>query len=97
MNTELPATRAQSLVATIERTIAAITPNEMLRAIYLTKMQVIDEHSDRAVSDAERSEQAKSPRTHRLQVHRELVDAIEAAHVVRASRAVTAHADEAAA
>ena len=97
MNTELPATRAQSLAATIERTIAAITPNEMLRAIYLTKMQVIDEHSDRAVSDAERSEQAESHRTHRLGVHRELVDAIEAADVVRASRAGTAHADEAAA
>lgn len=76
--------------------IAAVTPNEMLRAIYLTMMQVIGDHADRAVSDAEAVEQAEGYRAHRLAVHRELVDAIEAGDLERASRAVAAHADEAA-
>lgn len=74
--------------------IAAITPNEMLRAIYLTMMQVIGEHAERAVSDAEALDQAEEYRMHRLAVHRELVDAIEAGDLERASRAVAAHADE---
>ena len=75
--------------------IAAITPNEMLRAIYLTMMQVIGEHAEIAVSDAERPDQAEGYRAHRLAVHRELVDAIDAGDLERASRAVIAHAEEA--
>lgn len=75
--------------------IAALTPNELLRAIYLTMMQVIGEHADRAVSDAERPDEAVSYREHRLAVHRELVDAIDAGDLERASRAVIAHAEEA--
>ena len=38
---------------------------------------------------------AEDYRQHRLAVHRELVDAIEAGDLERASRAVTAHAEEA--
>lgn len=72
--------------------IAAATPNEMLRAMYLAMMQVIGEHADRAVSDAELPDEAEGYRAHRLAVHRELVAAIDAGDVERASRAVTAHA-----
>lgn len=75
--------------------IASITPNEMLRAMYLAMMQVIGEHADRAVSDDEQPDRAEGYRAHRLAVHRELVDAIEAGDLERASRAVIAHADEA--
>lgn len=74
--------------------IAAITPNEMLRAIYLALMQVIGEHAERAESDAEAADQAEGYRVHRFAVHRELVDAIEAGDLERASRAVVAHAAE---
>lgn len=75
--------------------IAAITPNEMLRAMYLAMMQVIGEHAERAESDAEAADQAEGYRMHRLAVHRELVDAIDAGDLERASRAVIAHAAEA--
>ncbi len=79
---------------TLHEQIAAITPNEMLRAMYLAMMHVIGEHADRAVSDAARVEQAEGYRAHRLAVHRELVDAIDAGDVARASTAVAAHAAE---
>lgn len=77
--------------------IAAITPNEMLRAIYLAMMHVISDQSEVAVSDAPSPSEAEGYRSHRLDVHRELVDAIDSGDVERASCAVAAHADEAAA
>ncbi|MBX9472532.1 FadR/GntR family transcriptional regulator [Microcella sp.] len=75
--------------------IAAITPNEMLRAIYLTMMHIISDRAEVAVSDANDTHLAEDYRQHRLAVHRELVDAIEAGDLERASRAVAAHSDEA--
>ncbi len=74
--------------------IAAITPNEMLRAIYLTMMHIISDQSEVAVSDAHDTHQAAHYREHRLAVHRELVDAIDSGDLERASRAVVAHAEE---
>lgn len=71
--------------------IAAITPNEMLRAIYLAMMHLISEHAESAQSaDAD----SEGYRAHRREVHRELVDAIESGDLERASRAVVAHAGE---
>jgi DNA-binding FadR family transcriptional regulator len=75
--------------------IAAITPNEMLRAIYLTMMHIISDQAEVAVSDARDGDSAENYRAHRLEVHRELVDAIDAGDLERASRALAAHADEA--
>ncbi len=75
--------------------IAAITPNEMLRAIYLTMMHIISDHSEAVMSDSHDARLAEGYREHRLAVHRELVDAIDAGDLERASRAVAAHADEA--
>lgn len=77
--------------------IAAITPNELLRAIYLTIMQVMSEHADRATSDAERPDLAEGYRALRLAVHRELVEAIASGDLERASHAIAAHAAEVAA
>lgn len=89
--------------------IAALTPNELLRAIYLSMMHIIDEGTERARSadeapggagDAgsapETGDAARIYREHRLAVHRELVDAIESGDLERASRAAAAHAGEAA-
>lgn len=96
--------------------IAAVTPNELLRAIYLSMMHIIDEGTEGARSADEAFEQvaddrgelearsddragrrdARAYREHRLAVHRELIDAIEAGDLERASRAAAAHAGEAA-
>ncbi len=86
--------------------IAALSPNELLRAIYLSMMHIIDEGTERArsadeladaaVSTAEPAAEARAYREHRLAVHRELVDAIEAGDLAWASRAAAAHAGEAA-
>jgi GntR family transcriptional repressor for pyruvate dehydrogenase complex len=69
--------------------IAGISPNEMLRAIYLAMMHVIGEQAERAVSDQETG--SAEYRQHRLEVHRELVAAIDSRDLDRARRAVEAH------
>ncbi len=72
--------------------IAAITPNGMLRAVYLTMTQLLDERADRVTAtDADDA----TYRAHRLDVHRELVDAIDARDEERAARAVLRHRGEA--
>ncbi len=78
--------------------IAAITPNELLRAIYLSMMHIIDDgtESARSADDAPGESAPRAYREHRFEVHRELVDAIEAGDLERASRAAAAHSGEAA-
>lgn len=71
--------------------IAQVTPNEMLRAMYVAMMHVISEHADRATSD---SVHGVEYRAHRAAVHRELVDAIDSGDLERASRAIADHAGE---
>jgi DNA-binding FadR family transcriptional regulator len=71
--------------------IAQVTPNEMLRAMYVAMMHVISEHADRATSD---SAYGVEYRTHRAAVHRELVDAIDSGDLERASRAIADHVGE---
>lgn len=75
--------------------IAAITPNAMLRAMYLAMLQLIDEHAERATA-TDQGDDSSAYRAHRLAVHRELVDAIESRDPERASRAIAAHSAEAA-
>jgi DNA-binding FadR family transcriptional regulator len=76
----------------LHEAIAGVSPNEMLRAIYLAMMHVIGEQADRASSD--RGTGSADYRRHRLDVHRELVAAIESRDLDRASRAVEAHRAE---
>ena len=73
----------------LHEAIAGISPNEMLHAIYLAMMQVIEEHAHRASSDSGAG--SAEYRRHRLAVHRELVDAIESRDLERARIAVEAH------
>jgi GntR family transcriptional regulator, transcriptional repressor for pyruvate dehydrogenase complex len=73
----------------LHEVLAGISPNEMLRAIYLAMMHVIREQANRATSDQETG--SAEYRRHRLEVHAELVDAIESRDLVRAARAVEAH------
>lgn len=73
----------------LHQEIALITPNEMLRAMYLAMMQVIDEHADNARSD--RDEGSAEYRSHRYEIHAELVQAIESGDLARAGSAVHHH------
>jgi GntR family transcriptional regulator, transcriptional repressor for pyruvate dehydrogenase complex len=73
----------------LHEAIARITPNEMLRAMYLAMLQVISERSQLATSDAIHEE---GYRSHRALVHRELADAIESGDLERTSLAIEAHA-----
>jgi DNA-binding FadR family transcriptional regulator len=73
----------------LHEAIAGISPNEMLRAIYLAMMHVIRDHAQHASSDHEAG--SEEYRQHRLDVHRELVAAIESRDQERARRAVEAH------
>lgn len=76
----------------LHETIAGITPNEMLNAMYLAMMQVINERAESARGD----ESIDSPtyRRHRLAVHEQLVAAIESGDPGLASLALEAHAWE---
>lgn len=69
--------------------IGEITPNHMLKAVYLSMTEGIAEMSERADSDspAQSAEHLKT----RYEVHAELVDAIIAGDIERTSRAVLAH------
>lgn len=75
----------------LHEAIAGISPNEMLRAIYLAMMQVIREQAEHASSD--RDAGAGDYREHRFEVHAELVEAIASRDQDRARRAVEAHRD----
>lgn len=77
----------------LHEVLAGISPNEMLRAIYLAMMHVIREHSERASSDREPG--SAEYRRHRLDVHSELIAAIESRDLDRAQRAVDAHREAA--
>ncbi|MFT4775037.1 MAG: GntR family transcriptional repressor for pyruvate dehydrogenase complex [Pontimonas sp.] len=72
--------------------IALISPNEMLRAMYLALMHIIQEGANRATSDAGHS---ADYRAHRLAVHRELVDSIDAGDLDRTAKAAVEHSDQA--
>ncbi|WP_022887454.1 FadR/GntR family transcriptional regulator [Glaciibacter superstes] len=73
----------------LHQEIALITPNEMLRAMYLAMMQVIDEHADSARSD--RDEGSVEYRLHRYEIHAELVQAIESGDGARVASVVHHH------
>lgn len=73
----------------LHEAIAGVTPNEMLRAMYLAMLQVISERSEHATSDAMHQE---GYRSHRTAVHRDLVDAIESGDVDTTAIAIEAHA-----
>ncbi|WP_201276574.1 FadR/GntR family transcriptional regulator [Marisediminicola senii] len=72
--------------------IAGITPNEMLSAVYLTMLGIINERSESATGQPGEDEAAYIG--HRIAVHRELVAAIAEGDVQRARLAVLAHAAE---
>lgn len=76
---------------TLHEDIAQVTPNEMLRAIYLATMQVIEAHAAHAASDEQEEEAAARYRAERLDVHRELVDSIADGDLVAVSRALERH------
>lgn len=75
----------------LHEAIARISPNEMLRAIYLATLQVIDHSSAKARSDDAGQQQSEDYRRHRAAVHRELVDAIAGDDPAAVDRAVARH------
>ena len=76
-------------VWSLHEAIARITPNEMLRAMYLAVLHVISERAGHATSDAEHGE---NYRVRRIVVHGNLVDAIESGDLELASLAILEHA-----
>lgn len=73
----------------LHQAIAHITPNEMLRAMYLAVLHVISERAEHASSDAEYGEEY---RARRIAIHENLVDAIESGDLERTSRSIIEHA-----
>lgn len=73
----------------LHEAIAHITPNEMLRAMYLAVLHVIRERAEHASSDAEHGEDY---RARRIAIHERLVDAIESGDRELTTRAIDEHA-----
>lgn len=63
-------------VWSLHESIARITPNGMLRAMYLATLEVIDDSSAHARSVDPVEQQSEDYRHHRAAIHRELVEAI---------------------
>ncbi|MFC5381206.1 FadR/GntR family transcriptional regulator [Aquipuribacter nitratireducens] len=78
-------------VWSLHEAIAKVTPNEMLRAMYLATLEVIDRCSEQARSDADDPATAAAYRRDRLEVHRELVDAIADGDEDVVARALARH------
>lgn len=76
----------------LHREIAQITPNEMLRAMYLTALHVVEEHAGRARSDDEDQPSSAHYRRQRLDVHRLLVDAVDQGDPAAVRSALARHA-----
>lgn len=75
----------------LHEAIAHITPNEMLRTMYLATLDVICTNATGATSDLA---QAENYRKQRVQVHQELVDAIDSGNLERVSLAIVEHSLE---
>lgn len=75
----------------LHEAIAHLTPNELLRTMYLATIRVICEHATGAVSDVV---PADSYRAHRIAVHVQLVEAIESGDLDRVNRAIADHAKD---
>lgn len=78
----------------LHEAVALVTPNEMLRAIYLATLQVAQVHAERATSDERDPAAAARYRARRLDVHRELVDAIADGDLAAVDRALELHRGE---
>lgn len=78
-------------VWSLHEDIAQVTPNEMLRAIYLATLHVVQEHAQRATSAEPDPAAAARYRTGRVDVHRELVDAIADGDLAAVDRALERH------
>ncbi len=74
--------------------IGALTPNGLLRAIYLATLQVVQEHAERATSEETDPAAAAGYRAERLDVHRELVDSIADGDPAAVARALARHRGE---
>jgi len=74
--------------------IAEISPNELLRAIYLAVLRGIDDSAVRATSGLDSTDSSAEYRRHRLRVHAELVEAIAAAESDAVERALERHRGE---
>jgi len=74
--------------------IAEISPNELLRAIYLAVLRGIDDSAVRATSGLDSTDSSAEYRRHRLRVHAELVEAIAAAESEAVERALERHRGE---
>jgi DNA-binding FadR family transcriptional regulator len=69
--------------------IAEITPNAMLKAVYISMTHVLADLSDHAAADASDTESRYFER--RLEVHRQLIEAIVAGDVDAVAIAVARH------
>ncbi len=81
-------------VWSLHEAIAQVTPNELLRAIYLATLQVVEEHTEHAEHEGARAggeEAAARYRAARLEVHRDLVDAIADGDLAAVGRALDRH------
>lgn len=75
----------------LHASIAQITPNEMLRTMYLETLQSIRDNATEATSDVAPAENYQA---HRVAVHVELVEAIESGDLDRLKTAIREHARE---
>lgn len=71
--------------------IVRITPNEMLRAMYLATLEVIDDSSAEARSVDPVEQKSEDYRRHRAMIHRELVEAIVDGEPTAVDLAVARH------
>lgn len=75
----------------LHEAVARITPNEMLRAMYLATLEVMERRAVGARSDDEDPAAALAYRRERLDVHRELVEAVADGGADVVERAVRRH------